>query len=535
MVESRLGKGLGALFPSIAEEKGNKPAQQSRQQKKSEQQRDKKQDQERSEESQIARQKAASQSREHGGLLDQLLGNTSDAQNQHQDIKHSADSRSSEVSSHSRSGSQHNSQRISIPSWDDIEHPSDIFFSSLGENPREKTGERTSSDFSSNVPSHHAESGVESSLLQSQKQQSHEDAVTGETSAELKNNVSRETISPETKSEVDQALRSQLSESSQQKSQGSQEDRQDTHSTEKVQLAPVHGAYMADLDVDDIIPNKHQPRTIFDEDELNQLADSIRQVGVLQPIVVRKLEPADADNSTDNSAENQDRQSAHYELIMGERRLRASKLAGLDHIPAIVKTTTNSEMLREALLENLQRVQLNPLEEAAAYQQMMDEFGLTQDKLSQAVSQSRSQIANTLRLLKLPSEVQKMIASGVISAGHARALLGLPDEQSIVQLARRIVREGLSVRTVEEIVALHGGAQAKKKSSRNRQSYWTQSHLPAQLEDHFNTKVNIRGSQKKGRIEITFSSPEELSRITSLLMGEDQDNVNGSQEEDGWE
>lgn len=533
MVESRLGKGLGALFPSIAEEnKGNKPAQQLRQQKKSEQQRDqqedKKLDQERSEESQIARQKTVSQSHQHGGLLDQLLGNTPDAQNQHQNATHNASNRSSEVSSHSHSGLQHSSQRISIPSWDDIEHPSDIFFSSLGENPHEKTETNSSAD----VESHDSESDVESSLLQSQ-QQSHEEmvfdkeSVSEQTSEEPKNNVSRETMS-----EVDQALRSHLSDSSRQKSQDSQKDRQDTHSKDqKVQLAPVHGAYMANLDVDDIVPNKHQPRTIFDEEELNQLADSIRQVGVLQPIVVRKLESSD----TDNLAGDQRRQSAHYELIMGERRLRASKLAGLDHIPAIVKTTTNSEMLREALLENLQRVQLNPLEEAAAYQQMMDEFGLTQDKLSQAVSQSRSQIANTLRLLKLPSEVQKMVASGVISAGHARALLGLSDEQSIIQLARRIVREGLSVRTVEEIVALHGGTQAKKKSSRSRQSYWTESHLPAQLEDHFNTKVNIRGSQKKGRIEITFSSPEELSRITSLLMGEDQNDPDVTQEQDGWE
>jgi ParB family chromosome partitioning protein len=524
MVESRLGKGLGALFPSIAEEnKGNKPAQQSRQQKK-------KPHQERSEESQIATQKTASQSHQRGGLLDQLLGNTSNAHNQRQGVTHSAGNQGSdEVSSHSRSGSQHSSQRISIPSWDDIEHPSDIFFSSLGENLRDKAEAHSSSD----MESHNSESGVESSLLESPKQQSHEDTVSDkkpvseQTPEEPKNIVSRETMS-----EVDQALRSQLADSSRQQSQDSQEDRQNTHSTDQqVQLAPVHGAYMANLDVDDIVPNKHQPRTIFDEDELNQLADSIRQVGVLQPIVVRKLDTSDTDNSTENEGQ----KSAHYELIMGERRLRASKLAGLDHIPAIVKTTTNSEMLREALLENLQRVQLNPLEEAAAYQQMMDEFGLTQDKLSQAVSQSRSQIANTLRLLKLPSEVQKMVASGVISAGHARALLGLPDEQSIVQLARRIVREGLSVRTVEEIVALRGGAQAKKKSSRSNQSYWTQSHLPAQLEDHFNTKVNIRGSQKKGRIEITFSSPEELSRITSLLMGEDQNNVNGSQEQDGWE
>ena len=212
---------------------------------------------------------------------------------------------------------------------------------------------------------------------------------------------------------------------------------------------------------------------IFDEDELKELAASIKEVGVLQPIVVRKIEESDSSNSEinvvsrenseslDNSQNNESssnssykNESAHYELIMGERRWRASQLAGLDVVPAIVRTTPDENMLRDALLENLHRVALNPLEEAAAYAQMIDDFGLTQAQLSQSVSKSRPQIANTLRLLNLPASVQKQVASGLLSSGHARALLGLESPEEMESVAQRIIDEGLSVRTTEEIVSV---------------------------------------------------------------------------------
>ena len=205
------------------------------------------------------------------------------------------------------------------------------------------------------------------------------------------------------------------------------------HKKDEPELLPVQGGYLVELRLSDVGPNLHQPRTIFDEDDLRELAESIKEVGVLQPIVVRKrpqsqieaarreaaAKPAEPHNMFDG------RMDSMYELIMGERRWRASQIAGLKTIPAIVKTTADDDMLRDALLENLHRVALNPLEEAAAYQQMIDDFGLTQAQLSKSVSKSRPQIANTLRLLNLPAAVQKKVASGLLSAGHARALRGL--------------------------------------------------------------------------------------------------------------
>lgn len=282
--------------------------------------------------------------------------------------------------------------------------------------------------------------------------------------------------------------------------------------TSSTDLQPVRGAYLAEIEVKDIVPNAHQPRTIFAEEELEELAASIKEVGVLQPIVVRK--------SGDS-----------YELIMGERRWRASQQAGESTIPAIVRMTDDADMLRDALLENLHRVQLNPLEEAAAYQQMIEEFGLTQAQLSQSVSKSRPQITNTLRLLQLPASIQKRVASGVLSAGHARALLTMDTEQDMQELAQRIVAEGLSVRSTEELVALWKNrstptATPRSGSSRN---YWKSSDLPQRLGDRFDTKVSIRGSQKRGRIEIVFSSPEDLERITNLLEGTSE-----TKDSDGW-
>lgn len=285
-------------------------------------------------------------------------------------------------------------------------------------------------------------------------------------------------------------------------------------------LRPIPHARYEEVPAESVVPNPKQPRTIFDEKDLEQLSGSIQQVGVLEPIVVREI-------SEDDSRY---KDGARFELIMGERRLRASKLAGLQRVPAIVRTTSDVEMLREALLENLQRVQLNPLEEAAAYQQMMEDFGLTQEKLAQAVSKSRPQIANTLRLLQLPPNVQKRVAAGVLTAGHARALLSLKDPTTMEKLAQKIVKEGLSVRSTEELVTLAAldADPSKQDHIRSRAFFWKQSGWPTRLENHFDTKVTMRGTENKGRIEITFSSKEELDRITSMLMS------TKSEADDGW-
>lgn len=291
--------------------------------------------------------------------------------------------------------------------------------------------------------------------------------------------------------------------------------RETSEAEPEVELQPVQGGYLDELRLDAIVPNAHQPRTIFDEDDLRELSDSIREVGVLQPIVVRRLSPS------------------QYELVMGERRWRASKLAGLETIPAIVKTTSDNDMLRDALLENLHRVALNPLEEAAAYQQMIDEFGLTQQQLSKSISKSRPQIANTLRLLNLPVTVQKKVASGVLSAGHARALLALPTEEAMEKLADRIIGEGLSVRSTEEIVSMQVAASEQPKKRRTHAANpWVGSAIQQSLENRFDTKVSIKGTAKHGRIEIVFSSPEDMDRIMKLLVPESPVRQNGDQA--GW-
>ncbi|PWG60356.1 ParB/RepB/Spo0J family partition protein [Bifidobacterium catulorum] len=286
------------------------------------------------------------------------------------------------------------------------------------------------------------------------------------------------------------------------------------------QMQPVAGGYLAELDIDDIVPNDHQPRHVFSEDELEELSRSIKEVGVLQPIVVRKRV---------QRAEESGR-LVHYELIMGERRWRATRRAGLNVIPAIVKTTADDDMLRDALLENLHRVALNPLEEAAAYQQMLDEFGLTQEQLSKSVSKSRPQIANTLRLLQLPSGVQKKVSAGVLSAGHARALLSLPTTEDMEKLADRIIAEGLSVRATEEIVSLASPKRAEKKKRAKKPDIWANSPAVHTLENRFDTKVAIKGTAKRGRIEISFASEEDFNRIVALL-GEERSSTSNP---DGW-
>lgn len=299
------------------------------------------------------------------------------------------------------------------------------------------------------------------------------------------------------------------------------------HKKDEPELLPVQGGYLVELRLSDVGPNLHQPRTIFDEDDLRELAESIKEVGVLQPIVVRKrpqsqieaarreaaAKPAEPHNMFDG------RMDSMYELIMGERRWRASQIAGLKTIPAIVKTTADDDMLRDALLENLHRVALNPLEEAAAYQQMIDDFGLTQAQLSKSVSKSRPQIANTLRLLNLPAAVQKKVASGLLSAGHARALLGLPTEADMEQLATRIIAEGLSVRSTEEIVSMKAAeSDQPKKPKTSKLNPWAGTPVQVGLEQRFGTKVSIKGSKKHGRIEIVFKSEDDMKRIVDLLM-----------------
>ncbi|WP_350279957.1 ParB/RepB/Spo0J family partition protein [Kribbella sp. HUAS MG21] len=269
----------------------------------------------------------------------------------------------------------------------------------------------------------------------------------------------------------------------------------------ELELAAVPGASFAEIEVEKITPNPKQPRTVFDEEAMEELVHSVKEIGLLQPIVVRKL---DGDK---------------YELVMGERRWRATQQAGLETIPAIVRDTSDDAMLRDALLENLHRSQLNPLEEAAAYQQMLDDFGCTQEVLATRIGRSRPQISNTLRLLKLPASVQRRVAAGVLSAGHARALLGLPSGDAIERLAQRIVAEGLSVRTVEEIVALGdmNGDDAPAPRRRNKPVAPRLVDLADRLSDRFETRVKVDLGKTKGKITVEFASLDDLERIVTLM------------------
>ncbi|MBO3089121.1 ParB/RepB/Spo0J family partition protein [Cellulomonas dongxiuzhuiae] len=269
-------------------------------------------------------------------------------------------------------------------------------------------------------------------------------------------------------------------------------------------LVPVPGARFAELPVGSIRPNPRQPRTVFDEDALSELVGSIREVGVLQPVVVRAVDDG-------------------YELIMGERRWRATQEAGLTAIPAIIRETEDSDLLRDALLENLHRSQLNPLEEAAAYQQLLDDFGCTHEQLATRIHRSRPQISNTLRLLRLPPLVQRRVAAGVLSAGHARALLGLGDGAAIERLAQRIVSEGLSVRAVEEIVALGGDESAPTRKQRPRAGIRNEAldELASRLSDRFETRVKVDLGKTRGKLTVEFASVQDLNRILGALAPED--------------
>ena len=279
-------------------------------------------------------------------------------------------------------------------------------------------------------------------------------------------------------------------------------------------LTPVPGAWFAELPVLSIRPNPRQPRTVFDDDDMAELAHSIAEIGVLQPVVVR---PIPVDELADVVAQ-PGQERAQYELIMGERRWRATQEAGLATIPAIVKETHDDDLLRDALLENLHRSQLNALEEAAAYQQLLDDFGCTHDELATRIGRSRPQISNTLRLLKLPPLVQRRVAAGVLSAGHARALLGLADGAAMERLAQRIVAEGLSVRNVEEIVTI-GSNDAPRPARRPRAGarHPQLDDIAARLSDRFDTRVSIALGQRKGKLTVEFASVDDLNRIVELL------------------
>jgi ParB family chromosome partitioning protein len=259
---------------------------------------------------------------------------------------------------------------------------------------------------------------------------------------------------------------------------------------------PVAGRL--EVSLENIRPNRRQPRSVFDDEALKELAASIREIGILQPPVVRRV------------SENQ------YELIMGERRLRAAKLAGLSKIPVIIRETSDNELLREALIENIHRSNLNSLEEAAAYNQMLSDFGLTHEELAEKIGKSRPVITNTLRLLNLPATVQKKLASGALSMGHARALLGLSDAAEIERIANRIVTEGLSVRATEELIAVGSGnkGSARKGGSSSLGKY---QELEEQIGDALDTRVRIKGGNNGGRIQIEFADSQDLLRIAKKL------------------
>jgi len=263
-------------------------------------------------------------------------------------------------------------------------------------------------------------------------------------------------------------------------------------------LVPVPGARFGYLDLNTIVPNAKQPRSNYEPEAFAELVHSIRELGVLQPIVVRETAPGS------------------YELIMGERRLRASKEVGLDKIPAVIRETADENMLRDALLENLHRSDLNPLEEASAYQQLLEDFGITQEELAERIGRSRPKITNTIRLLKLPAQVQRKVAAGVLSAGHARALLGAATDERMIELAEKVINEGMSVRSLEELVAIDRPElkRGKVKTGTRQDSL---KGIADQVGDKLGTSVRISIGKAKGQIVIDFASVADLKRIIAEM------------------
>ncbi len=266
-------------------------------------------------------------------------------------------------------------------------------------------------------------------------------------------------------------------------------------------LTQVDGAWFAEIPVEQIVPNPRQPRQVFDEEAMDELVRSVREVGLLQPVVVRQTGPES------------------FELIMGERRWRAVQQAGTDTIAAIVRETADDDLLRDALLENLHRAQLNPLEEAAAYQQLLDDFGCTHDELAGRIGRSRPQISNTMRLLRLSPPVQRRVAAGVLSAGHARSLVGIEDSGEQDRLAARVVAEGLSVRALEEIVA-SGATRLGTTTPPRRGPRLTAPRLAdvaARLSERYDTRVKVDLGRSKGKVTVEFASIDDLERIVELM------------------
>ena len=265
------------------------------------------------------------------------------------------------------------------------------------------------------------------------------------------------------------------------------------NSEQKSSLLPVPGASFANIPVEKISPNPQQPRDVFEPESFAELVHSVKEFGVLQPIVVRAV-------------------GEGYQLIMGERRWRASKEANLTDIPAIIRETTDENMLRDALLENLHRSDLNPLEEAAAYQQLLEDFGITQEQLAERLGRSRPQITNTLRLMRLPVSIQEKLVSGVLSSGHARALLAIENEQQITELANKVIKQGLSVRALEELISVTKGKKPKATVTAGNTG-GALTELEQRLEDKLNTKVSIKLGKKRGQLIVDFANFADLKRI----------------------
>ncbi|MCF6096266.1 ParB/RepB/Spo0J family partition protein [Thermovorax subterraneus] len=256
-----------------------------------------------------------------------------------------------------------------------------------------------------------------------------------------------------------------------------------------------------EIDIDEIKPNERQPRKAFDEEKIKELAFSIKEHGVLQPVILRKTKTG-------------------YELVAGERRWRAAKIAGIEKIPAIIKNLTDAEVMQIALIENLQREDLNPVEEAMAYKTLMEEFGMTQEELAGRIGKSRSHIANTVRLLNLEDEIKEMINQGKITAGHARALLSIDESRERIKIAKKIAEENFSVRGTEDLIKTYSSkAKEKRNNSKNQEINPAINHIEEQLKKALGTKVKIKGDERRGKIEIDFYSEDELERILEIILG----------------